>query len=82
MYSCVLFLPLSPDILAQVIDEEKMQANCDVVGTYFLNQLASLRDEFEVVGDVRGKGLMIGIEFVEDKVCQGTLLELIWSTVL
>lgn len=46
-----------------------MQENCDVVGTYFLKQLEKLRDEFEVVGDVRGKGMMIGIEFVEDKVC-------------
>ena len=26
-----------------------------------------VKDEFECVGDVRGKGLMIGIEFVESK---------------
>jgi 4-aminobutyrate aminotransferase-like enzyme len=26
------------------------------VGTYFLNELAKLRDEFEIIGDVRGKG--------------------------
>ncbi len=38
------------------------------MGTYFLNELAKLRDEFEIVGDVRGKGLMIGVELVEDKV--------------
>jgi len=50
-----------------VIDEEKLQANCDTVGTYFLDELAKLRDEFEIIGDVRGKGLMIGVEMVEDK---------------
>lgn len=27
-----------------------------------------LRDDFEVVGDVRGKGLMTGMELVKDKV--------------
>jgi len=50
-----------------VIDEEKLQQNCERLGTYFLKELAKLRDEFEIVGDVRGKGLMIGIDMVEDK---------------
>lgn len=50
-----------------VIDEEKLQKNCEVVGTYFLEELAKLREEFEIIGDVRGKGLMIGVELVEDK---------------
>lgn len=50
-----------------VIDEENLQENCENVGTYFMKELAKLRDEFEIVGDVRGKGLMIGLEFVENK---------------
>ena len=33
-----------------------------------------LRDDFEVVGDVRGKGLMTGMELVKDKVRQVNLL--------
>ena len=45
-----------------------MQQNSHVVGTYFLEELSKLRDEFEIVGDIRGKGLMIGVEMVEDKV--------------
>ena len=39
-----------------------------MVGTYFLQELAKLRDEVEMIGDVRGKGLMIGVEMVTDKV--------------
>lgn len=35
-----------------VIDEEKLQENCANVGTYFLEELAKLKDEFEIVGDV------------------------------
>ncbi|XP_064640196.1 alanine--glyoxylate aminotransferase 2, mitochondrial-like [Lineus longissimus] len=50
-----------------VIEEEKTQENSKVLGTYLLTELAKLRDEFDVVGDVRGKGLMIGLELVSDK---------------
>ena len=54
--------------LLQAIKEDKTQENSHIVGTYFLEKLAELREEFEIVGDVRGKGLMIGIEMVTDKV--------------
>jgi len=36
-------------------------------GAYLLARLQELVDEFEIVGDVRGKGLMCGFEFVKDK---------------
>lgn len=54
----------------KVIDDEKLQENCSNVGTYFLEELEKLRNEFEIIGDVRGKGLMIGIEMVENKVSE------------
>ena len=39
------------------------------MGTYFLEELLQLKKEFpDVIGDVRGKGMMIGVEFVTDKV--------------
>ncbi|XP_064467570.1 alanine--glyoxylate aminotransferase 2, mitochondrial-like [Ornithodoros turicata] len=50
-----------------VIDEDKCMENCRVTGTYFLKELAKLEPEFSIIGDVRGKGLMIGIELVQDK---------------
>ena len=53
---------------SQVIDEEELQDNCENVGTFFLQELLKLRDEYEVLGDVRGKGLMMGIELVKSKV--------------
>lgn len=49
------------------IEEDSLQKNSKDVGTYMLLELAKLRDKFEIVGDVRGKGLMIGIEMVTDK---------------
>ncbi|XP_058829546.1 alanine--glyoxylate aminotransferase 2, mitochondrial isoform X2 [Topomyia yanbarensis] len=50
-----------------VIDEEKLQKNAAEVGTYMLKGLEKLRDKYEVIGDVRGKGLMIGVELVSNK---------------
>ncbi|XP_015449447.1 alanine--glyoxylate aminotransferase 2, mitochondrial isoform X2 [Pteropus alecto] len=55
----------------EVIKEENLQENSHEVGIYMLLKFAKLRDEFEIIGDVRGKGLMIGIEMVKDKMsCQ------------
>jgi len=50
-----------------VIEEEKLQKNSLDVGTHFLLRLAELKKEIPQIGDVRGKGLMIGVEMVEDR---------------
>jgi 4-aminobutyrate aminotransferase len=42
-----------------------LQANALDVGTFLLAGLRRLAEGNEVVGDVRGKGLMIGVELVE-----------------
>ena len=47
----------------EVLKEEKCQENSLEVGTYLLSQLVQLVDKYPIVGDVRGKGLMIGKEF-------------------
>ncbi|XP_011314996.1 alanine--glyoxylate aminotransferase 2, mitochondrial [Fopius arisanus] len=50
-----------------VIEEEKLQENSKVVGTYLLHRLSTLLLEYPtMVGDVRGKGLMIGVELVSN----------------
>ncbi|KAK3086020.1 hypothetical protein FSP39_012263 [Pinctada imbricata] len=50
-----------------VIEEEKIQAHCAELGPYFILELRKLMDEFDIVGDVRGKGLMIGVELVKNR---------------
>lgn len=55
-------------LCAQAIEEDGLQSNSKEVGTHMLLELAKLRDKFEIVGDVRGKGLMIGLEMVKNKV--------------
>ena len=49
------------------MEEEGLQKNAAIVGTYMLHRLSTLRLEHSnIVGDVRGKGLMIGVELVSD----------------
>jgi len=50
-----------------VMEQEQTMQNSKEVGTYLLQKLVKLVDRYRIVGDVRGKGLMIGIEMVEDK---------------
>jgi 4-aminobutyrate aminotransferase len=47
--------------------EREYCANAAKVGAYFLRKLHALAEKFAVVGDVRGKGLMIGVELVKDR---------------
>jgi 4-aminobutyrate aminotransferase len=41
--------------------------NAATVGEYFKSGLERLKEKFECVGDVRGLGLMLGVEFVTDR---------------
>ena len=47
--------------------EESYLANAAEVGQYALDALEEIQARHPSIGDVRGKGLMIGVEFVKDK---------------
>ena len=47
--------------------EQEYAANAAAVGEYFLGRLRELQTRFPCIGDVRGKGLMIGMELVSDR---------------
>lgn len=49
-----------------VIDREKLQENSHKIGGRIFAGLERLRDKHNIIGDVRGKGLMLGIELVKD----------------
>ncbi len=50
-----------------VIAEEELQLNAQRVGQRLLQQLAALQTRHEIVGDVRGIGLYLGVELVLDR---------------
>jgi 4-aminobutyrate aminotransferase len=49
--------------------ERKYMGNAKQVGDYMLRRMEAWPDRYSIVGDVRGRGLMIGVEIVRD---QGT----------
>jgi alanine-glyoxylate transaminase/(R)-3-amino-2-methylpropionate-pyruvate transaminase len=51
----------------EVIAEEKLQANAKTVGAKLKAVLTKLHQRHEIVGDVRGRGLMLAIELVKDR---------------
>uniref|UniRef100_A0A2N9EUG5 alanine--glyoxylate transaminase n=1 Tax=Fagus sylvatica TaxID=28930 RepID=A0A2N9EUG5_FAGSY len=51
----------------RVIDQEKRQAHCSDIGSHLLERLRALQQRHEIIGDVRGRGLMVGVELVTDR---------------
>ena len=51
----------------EVIEREQLQANALKVGNHILAGLEKLQLKHNVIGDVRGRGLMIGVELVKDR---------------
>ncbi|HYB91349.1 MAG TPA: aspartate aminotransferase family protein [Candidatus Binataceae bacterium] len=51
----------------KTIQTERLMENSRKLGATLLRRLAALKEKYEFVGDVRGKGLMIGIDLVRDR---------------
>ncbi len=48
-----------------VVRDEQLQANALTVGNYLKKELHHLAARFPIIGDVRGQGLFLGVEFVD-----------------
>lgn len=44
-----------------------MHENAETVGDYLITEFNKLKSKHRFIGDVRGKGLMIGVEIVKDQ---------------
>jgi 4-aminobutyrate aminotransferase-like enzyme len=54
-------------ITLRTIIDEGLVENSAKVGAFMLSKLKEMKKEFDFIGDVRGKGLMIGVELVKSK---------------
>ena len=51
----------------KVIEDDDLKRNAAVVGGYLRERLDGLKEKHQVIGDVRGMGLMQGLELVKDR---------------
>jgi 4-aminobutyrate aminotransferase / (S)-3-amino-2-methylpropionate transaminase / 5-aminovalerate transaminase len=50
-----------------VLEEEGLFENCERQGAYLTARLKEMQQRYELIGDVRGPGLAIGVELVRDR---------------
>ena len=51
----------------EIIEDEGLVENAAKVGVFALKRLEAMKDKYALIGDVRGRGLLIGIELVIDR---------------
>ncbi|MEP7253849.1 MAG: aminotransferase class III-fold pyridoxal phosphate-dependent enzyme, partial [Ginsengibacter sp.] len=69
--------PVSCEIgkaVIETIQQEGLQKNALEVGNYWMDELNRLKKEFPHIGDVRGAGLFIGVECIDDHGKENTIL--------
>ena len=62
--------PVSCTIATEVlsfIEKHNLQKNALLTGDYLKNKLMTLAEKYSIIGEVRGKGLFLGIELTDNK---------------
>jgi len=60
----------------EVIEKENLIDNAAKIGNFMLRRLRELQEKYEVIGDVRGLGTILGIEIVEDRISKKPAFDL------
>jgi 4-aminobutyrate aminotransferase-like enzyme len=50
-----------------ILEEEKLLERCNRLNEHIIAHLKNLQEKYEIIGDVRGPGLAIGVELVKDR---------------
>jgi len=51
----------------EVIEDEDLLNNATRVGKYFMKRMTEMKENHPIIGDVKGKGMLLGIELVKNK---------------
>jgi len=66
----------------RVGEESKLGENCEKMGQKLTKRLLEMQQDYEVIGDIRGEGMMIGVEMVRNKDTREPFTELSEEMVL
>lgn len=66
----------------RIIEEENLLDNVNEMGEYLLGLLHEMKDKHPMIGDVRGKGLFVGAELVEDRETREPVAESVAAAVV
>ncbi len=59
----------------EVIEEEGLNEHAQRLGQYFLKRMEAMKQAHPIIGDVRGKGCLLGIELVKDRTTKEPFVE-------
>ncbi len=59
----------------EVIEDEDILQNVNTVGEYFMKRMLKMKEQHPIIGDVKGKGFLLGIELVKDKKTKEPFIE-------
>ena len=65
-----------------IMEEERLPENARRIGSYMLERFKKLEAEVEILGEARGRGLVMGLEFVKDKESLEPAPDLTWEFIL
>ncbi len=51
----------------EIIEDEGLVENADKIGSYALERMHDMKDKYSLIGDVRGRGFLLGLELVTDR---------------
>jgi alanine-glyoxylate transaminase/(R)-3-amino-2-methylpropionate-pyruvate transaminase len=59
----------------RVIEEDGLQQNAKKMGALLMEKLTKVKERHDIIGDVRGQGLMVGVELVKDPLTKEPALD-------
>ena len=66
----------------KILEDENLLENTTQMGDYMLDALEGLKAKHDIIGDVRGKGLFLGVELVSDRAGRTPVPESVTSAVV